>query len=869
MSGDRTTEQQIPARPVSTESVRWHHSVDVLVVGSGNGGLTSALCCYELGARDVLVVEKGARYGGTSARSGGGVWIPCNHYALDAGAQDTLAEARAYLHAVIPENDRDPGLIDAYLQSGPEMVRLLADRTRVRYRSLSMYPDYFSDAPGARPGHRSLEPEPFFLDQLGSDWQELLPTHPSMFMLGKISITMEEAHQFMSMLPGWLKTTARLLRKYLGDFPWRLRTSVDRRVTCGSAGIAQLRASMLDRNMPLWLRTRLVRLIHDGDRVCGAVVERDGQQVNIRARRAVILAAGGFAKNQSMRDRYLPKPTSSAWSAAVDTDTGDAIVAAERLGARLKRMHAAWWVPTFVPPDDLPRLAVIERSLPGSCVVNTLGRRLANEAQNYMTFVLAAQARHTESDPSYPAFFIFDARFRRSYITGPLLRSSLRPDIVLPRSYSRSGFLHRAPTIEALAAAAGIDKGTSAQHPVNYEILRRLDKIMSVAADFHQIRPFFSYFQPVSGLLPVLRAHSSPASLQNSFARQPQIDQRKEGGQVGCVLGQTLVAHLGESELALEHPKRMLDLRPDTRLGPLQRIDQTAARGILVQRSALAGHHRHVPVRLWPIRLDLLALFNASVARISEDILFFTVQQFVCLRDVVRVGRCRHHRVHQPRVGIHPNVRLHAEEPLVSFLCLVHLRVARTRIVFRRGRGSDDRGVDSCSRLEKQTALRQKRVDVIEEACAQAVRFEQMPKTQNGALIRQAVNSHIQTSKLAVQRHVVERLFHGRIRQTEPLLQEVDAQHRFHCKWRAPAFRAGCGCIRRNDCHQIRPRHDLLHLTQEHTLSRAPRLQLKTAHGGKAHLFHASTVSYQADASQVFTEVLQRFPNDTRGDHDG
>ena len=87
-----------------------------------------------------------------------------------------------------------------------------------------MYPDYFSDAPGARPGHRSLEPEPFFLDQLGGEWQELLPTHPSMFMLGKIGITMEEAHQFMSMLPGWLKTTAQLVRNYLFDFRWRLRT---------------------------------------------------------------------------------------------------------------------------------------------------------------------------------------------------------------------------------------------------------------------------------------------------------------------------------------------------------------------------------------------------------------------------------------------------------------------------------------------------------------------------------------------------------------------------------------------------------------------------------------------------------------------
>lgn len=441
-----------------SEEPRWDHAVDVLVAGSGNGGLTAALCCYELGAKNVLVIEKAERYGGTSSLSGGGIWIPCNHYAREAGASDSLAEARAYLDAVLPKDAVAPELIDAYLRSGPEMLRFLAERTQVHYRSLSMYPDYFSDAPGAKAGHRSLEPEPFPLDRLGDEWRDLLPTHPAIFMQGLIGITQAEAHEFMATRPGWKRTAAKLMLAYLADFPWRLRTFVARRITCGSAGVARLRASMIDRGLPLWLGARLVRLVSAHGRVQGAVVERDGKAWAIRAQRAVILAAGGFAKNQAMREAYLPAPTCAEWSAAVATDTGDAIVAAERIGARLRRMNGAWWCPTFAPPGQLPQLAVMERSFPGSCVVNRNGRRLANESQNYMTFVLAAQSRHTPEDPSSPAYLIFDARFRRSYITGPLMRTALRPDFLLPRSYFASKFLTRARSIEGLADAAGIDR---------------------------------------------------------------------------------------------------------------------------------------------------------------------------------------------------------------------------------------------------------------------------------------------------------------------------------------------------------------------------------------------------------------------------
>src|SRR5215475_634067 len=113
--------------------MNWDSTVDVLVVGSGNGGMTAAVCCHEMGAKNVLVVEKGAKYGGTSSYSGGGIWIPCSHYTKEAGAEDSIEEAREYLRQTVPADSVEPEMIDAYLEAGPQMLRFLHDRTQVRY----------------------------------------------------------------------------------------------------------------------------------------------------------------------------------------------------------------------------------------------------------------------------------------------------------------------------------------------------------------------------------------------------------------------------------------------------------------------------------------------------------------------------------------------------------------------------------------------------------------------------------------------------------------------------------------------------------------------------------------------------------------
>ena len=433
--------------------------VDVLVIGSGNGALTAALCAYELGVKDVLVIEKSDKYGGTSATSGGGVWIPCNRYALEAGAQDSFEEARDYLQRTIPPDAVPPEMLDTYLREGPKMIGFLHERTRVRYQTLAHYPDYWSFLPGAKSGHRSMEPEPVYRNVLGAEGPRLRDTHHMMWMFDRIAFTQVEAQVLMVQMPGWRSTISRMLWEYLSDVPWVLTHRRSRRLACGAAGIARLRWSMQDRNMPLWLNSPMQNLLtDDSGRVVGATVLRDGRRIVIRARRGVVLAAGGFEHNQAMRERYLPQPTSTQWSAAAGTNTGDAIRAALDIGAATRLMSGGFWCSSIKAPDDpVPRLAIMEKSYPGSCVVNRRGRRIANESQNYITYQLELFAKHSDADPQVPAWMVFDARFRRSYFVGPLSTARFRPDWMLPRSYFSSGFLSKAGTIRELAGMAGID----------------------------------------------------------------------------------------------------------------------------------------------------------------------------------------------------------------------------------------------------------------------------------------------------------------------------------------------------------------------------------------------------------------------------
>jgi len=436
----------------------WDREVDVLVIGTGNGGLTAAICNYEMGSKDVLIIEKSNKVGGTSSTSGGGIWIPNNHYAKACGAEDSFEDAREYLRQTLAGEDVPDELVDAYLINGPKMLQFLHDRTRVRYESLEHYPDYYTNLPGARAGHRSLEPAPFMASELGSNYKNLTYTHFMMRMFGVIHFTQVEAHVLMVQLPGWKKLLAKMIWDYVSDIPWRLRTKISRRLCCGSAGVGRLYASVLDRDIPIQLNTAMTQLLVEDGKVIGAEVLHKGKVQRIRARKAVVLAAGGFEKNQQLREKYLPQPTNTEWSAGCVHNTGDPLLAGQALGAKTRLMENAWWSTTLcVPDEEAPRLSIMEKSFPGSCVVNKKGERFANESQNYMAFQKELFKAHSDDNPCAPAYHVFDANFRRNYIVGPLMTESMKPDWTIPKKWYETGFVAKANTIRELAEQMGID----------------------------------------------------------------------------------------------------------------------------------------------------------------------------------------------------------------------------------------------------------------------------------------------------------------------------------------------------------------------------------------------------------------------------
>lgn len=438
--------------------MNWDREVEVLVVGTGNGGLTAAVCNWEMGTKDVLIIEKQDKVGGTSATSGGGIWIPNSHYAKEVGAEDSPEAAKAYLMNTLFGEDVPEEMIDIYLEKAPEMLKYLHDRTDVRYESLAEYPDYYTNMEGAREGHRSLEPAPIMASELGANWKKMTWTHFMMRMFNRIHFTQVEAHLLMVQLPGWKKLLARLMWDYIRDIPWRLKTPISRRLACGSAGVARLYLSVLKREIPLEFNTQMVELIADGDNVLGALIECNGQRQRVRAAKGVILASGGFEKNQALREQYLPAPTNTTWSAGNPGNEGDALLAGLELGAKTRLMNDAWWTTTLCVPDEpAPRLAIMEKSFPGSCVVNRDGKRFANESQNYMAFQKDLFKTHTEEHPNAPAWHVFDATFRENFMVGPLMTKAMKPDSQIPKKWFDEGFVAKAETIRELADMLGID----------------------------------------------------------------------------------------------------------------------------------------------------------------------------------------------------------------------------------------------------------------------------------------------------------------------------------------------------------------------------------------------------------------------------
>ncbi|MFH9488414.1 FAD-binding protein [Streptomyces halstedii] len=418
----------------------WDEEFDFVVVGSGGGGMTAALTAADSGL-SALVVEKGAKYGGTTAISGGGIWIPNNPTLRAAGHDDSPASVRRYLDRLTEGRVPDARL-DAYIAQGPAAMELLGRSRWMRFFWVKGYADYHPEYDGGRPLGRSVEALPFDTRELGEDEKYQRPNS----LKGPLGlwITAKDYRDLAMVKRTWRGRWASVVAA------WRVSSNTVRRrhmATGGRALVARMRMALKDAGTPLWLRSPMTGLVVGADgTVSGVTVERDGRTVRVRARHGVLLATGGFDHNQEMREKYLPKGGRGNHSAGAVENVGDGITAGQALGAALDFMDDAWWMPSVRHPAGPVIPLVSERCIPPSVIVSGNGRRFTNESSPYVNFV------HDQLDGGHvPAWFVMDAKARARYPFAQVL-----PGMPFPEGFYENGTVHRADSIGELARAIGV-----------------------------------------------------------------------------------------------------------------------------------------------------------------------------------------------------------------------------------------------------------------------------------------------------------------------------------------------------------------------------------------------------------------------------
>ncbi|HET9501562.1 MAG TPA: 3-oxosteroid 1-dehydrogenase [Marmoricola sp.] len=413
---------------------------DVVVVGAGGAGMTAALRAAHQGL-SVVLVEKSGYFGGSTARSGGGVWIPGNYALRDAGQVDPgdRDRAAAYLDAivgdVVPKTRRD-----TYLDRGPEVLDFLRERTPVRFTWVPDYADYLPEQPGGRPRGRSVEPVPMDARFLGEELDRLHPAYTK--APANLIVTQADFRKIslgMRTLRGPLTMAKVLVRRMVAILLRRKMHAMGNAIAIG------LRQGLVDAGVPIRYDTALTDLIVEDGRVVGVTVEREGRPETLRARRGVVLGSGGFEHNQELREKYLPHPTDAAWSTGAASNTGAGHLAGMAAGAATDLMDDAWWGPTIPLPSG-PWFCLAERNLPGSIIVNSAGVRFMNEALPYVEATHAIYAGQATGVSHVPAWMVIDQRYRNRY-----LFAGLSPRQPFPGRWYKHGVIRKAATLAGLA----------------------------------------------------------------------------------------------------------------------------------------------------------------------------------------------------------------------------------------------------------------------------------------------------------------------------------------------------------------------------------------------------------------------------------
>jgi 3-oxosteroid 1-dehydrogenase len=417
---------------------------DFVIVGSGAGSMCAALVMRQAGKR-VLVLEKTDLLGGTTAMSGGVMWIPNNRFMKAAGVEDSYEQALTYLDALAEGETDVPGATRerrlAFLQEGPKMLDFL-EAQGVKLRRLPLYPDYY-DAPGHCETSRTVVAELFDQNKLGPFKAKLRPNFVP------LPAAIDEAMQ----LP-WMKHSKEA-KKTIGRVMFRLLTSKlmgKSLVTGGAALQGWTTKAALKAGAEIRLNAPVKQLLVEGGRVVGVVAEIDGRERRIGAKSGVLLAAGGFSRNQQMLDKYITG-AKVAWTNTAPGDTGDMIQAAIGLGAAVGQMSERVGQPVGLPPGK-PAAAIMHGDVtkPHAILVDQKGARFMNEAQSYVEISRGILQHAPKKSPGTPAWLVVDSQYLNRYMFAGTMAGAKKP-----QAWSDEGFLKTGETIEALAEACGID----------------------------------------------------------------------------------------------------------------------------------------------------------------------------------------------------------------------------------------------------------------------------------------------------------------------------------------------------------------------------------------------------------------------------
>jgi len=425
---------------------------DLLVAGSGAGGMAAAIAARHHGL-EVIVAEKEPVFGGTTALSGGYLWVPDNPVNNAAGTRDTPEAARRYIQHEAG-NQFDAARVDAFLAEGPRMVAFMHAHTRVRFQPAVAFSDYHPEAPGGTAGGRSILTESFDARLLGEDLPKIRRPRPELTLFGLTIGSGKELWHFYRATRR-LSSAAWVARRMLRHGAELARHGRSMTMTNGNALAARLFATARDMGIPVWLDSPVTELIRGAAGVEGAVV--GGRRV--LARRGVVLACGGFPQDLARRQAAYGHPAAEGRhvSSASPGNTGDGVRLGEAVGARAIEGYpnAAAWAPTSLVPRDDGTLApfphFIDRGKPGVIAVRRDGRRFCNEANSYHDFVQSL-VRATPAGEVAEAWLVVDHRTIRRYGLGFVKAAPIPLG-----SFLRSGYLKRGETPAALAAAIGVD----------------------------------------------------------------------------------------------------------------------------------------------------------------------------------------------------------------------------------------------------------------------------------------------------------------------------------------------------------------------------------------------------------------------------